>query len=263
MTTYLAQGSPDTNLNHEQLRNALERVFEKLGPRKSVLAVPPDFTRLDSRAGFITRAVHEHYGDRLKDVLPALGTHAPMSGEQLQEMYAGIPEHLIRVHNWRSDVVRVGNLSAEIVGEITHGAYAQPWPAELNRLVCEGGHDLIFSIGQVVPHEVAGMANHAKNLFIGTGGPGSINQSHFVGAVCGMEKAMGRDDTPVRRLLDLALVRFAEKLPIVFILTVVGRASDGEPSDPSGLVTRGLYVGTGTDCFALAAKLSRELNVQE
>ena len=33
-----------------------------------------------------------------------------------------------------------------------------------------GGHDLVLSMGQVVPHEALGMANFTKNLFIGVAG---------------------------------------------------------------------------------------------
>jgi nickel-dependent lactate racemase len=78
--------------------------------------------------------------------------------------------------------------------------------------------------------------------------------------VYGMEKMMGRADTPVRRLLGAALERFCADLPIVFVLTVVGRARHDEPGDSRGLVTRGLYIGKGTDCFEMAARLSAEVN---
>ena len=74
----------------------------------------------------------------------------------------------------------------------TEGIYREPWPAQLNRLVWQGGHDLILSIGQVVPHEVIGMANYNKNIFVGTGGAEGINESHFIGAAYGMERMMGR-----------------------------------------------------------------------
>ena len=69
-------------------------------------------------------------------------------------------------------------------------------------------YDLIISIGQVVPHEVVGMANHAKNLFVGCGGSQMINASHMVGAVYGMERMMGRDNTPVRKIFDYGLENF-------------------------------------------------------
>ena len=97
-----------------------------------------------------------------------------------------------------------------------------PWPAQVNKLLAKGGFDLILSIGQVVPHEVVGMANYNKNIFVGTGGIEGINKSHFVGAVYGMERMMGRTDTPVRKLFNYASKKFANQLPIVYVLTVVG-----------------------------------------
>ncbi len=63
---------------------------------------------------------------------------------------------------------------------------------------CRRWHDLIFSMGQVVPHEVIGMANYNKNIFVGTGGSAGFHESHFLSAVYGMERIMGRGDTPLR-----------------------------------------------------------------
>ena len=113
--------------------------------------------------------------------MPALGTHVPMTPAQLDRMYPGLPHSLIREHRWREDVVTVGEVSEEFVRNVTDGVWERPWPAQMNKLIWEGGHDLIVSIGQVVPHEVIGMANYNKNLFVGTGGAAGINESHFIG----------------------------------------------------------------------------------
>jgi nickel-dependent lactate racemase len=260
MPTYVAIGSPTTALSDEELRAELTGAFAKLGAKRTVLAVPPDFTRFNSRAGILTRITYDHYGQALTDVLPALGTHVPMPDWQIAKMYPGVPRALFRDHDWRNDVATVGELPAEFVSAASDGVYAKPWPAQLNKLIWQGGHDLILSIGQVVPHEVTGMANHAKNLFVGCGGKAGIDESHFIGAAYGMERMMGRADTPTRRLLDEALARFCGHLHIVFVLTVVGPARPGEAADANGLVTRGLFVGEGPECFRLAAKLSVEVN---
>jgi nickel-dependent lactate racemase len=184
-----------------------------------------------------------------------------MTPGQIAAMFPGVPPGRFRAHRWREDVVTVGTIPADEVYRFTEGIYRKPWRAQLNRLIACGGHDLILSVGQVVPHEVTGMANHAKNLFVGCGGAEGINESHYLGAVYGMERIMGRADTPPRRLLDAALERFCADLPIVFALTVVGRAHPGEPADEHGLVTRGLFVGTGRDCFQKASQLSQQVNL--
>jgi nickel-dependent lactate racemase len=254
MALYFAQGSADCDLTPDELKSALESAFRKLGPRSRVLALPPDFTRANSMAGPITCLAHEHFGPRLVDVMPALGTHVPMTDEQLDRMFPGLPKGLIRAHDWRRDVVTIGEVPAEFVARATEGIYAKPWPAQLNRLVWEGGHDLILSIGQVVPHEVIGMANYNKNLFVGTGGAAGINESHFIGAAYGMERMMGRADTPLRRILNYAQDHFCRHLPLVFILTVIG------PRDDGSLALRGLFVGDDVECFQRAAELSVQVN---
>ncbi len=251
---YVSQGSPDTILSDQDLDRLLRNALDKLGPRKKVLAVPPDFTRLNSKAGPLTCSAYDYYGKAMTDVMPALGTHVPMPEWQLDRMYPSIPKDLIREHDWRNDVVTVGEVPAEFVSEATEGIYTKAWPAQMNKLLWEGGHDLILSIGQVVPHEVIGMANYTKNIFVGTGGVKGINESHFIGAAFGMERMMGRADTPLRRILNEAADRFCQHLPIVYVLTVVG------PDGNGGLATRGLYVGDSHDVFDEAAALSLEVN---
>jgi nickel-dependent lactate racemase len=252
---YYSRGSVSDSLTSEDLRQGLLEALEALGPRHKVLAIPPDFTRFHSRAGELTRYAWEHYGEAMTDVMPALGTHTAMTGEQIDEMFA-MPQELFRVHDWRNGVTTLGEISGEMVEELSEGAVSYPWPAQVADLVAEGGHDLILSIGQVVPHEVIGMANYTKNIFVGTGGAEGINKSHFLGAAYGMERIMGRVDTPVREVMNIAADEFLQAFPIVYVQTVVGRADDG------GLAVRGLYIGDDIECFERASALSLEVNFE-
>ena len=251
---FFQSGSETTNLSVSDLKAAISSALLKLGDRKKVLVVPPDFTRFHSQAGDLTTIIYNYYNEKLTDILPALGTHAPMSEKELDEMFKGVPKSLFRVHNWRQDVVTIGTVPGSYVSEITDGALDYDWPAQLNKLVYSGGHDLILSVGQVVPHEVIGMANYNKNLLVGTGGPEGINKSHFVGAVYGMERIMGKASNPVRSLLNRAASEFMKHLPIVYIQTVIGRDESGK------LVIRGLYIGNDEEVFKLAAELSIKVN---
>ena len=235
------------------LFEALDKL-EKLKPRKKVLAVPPDFTRFHSMAGALTDMAYEYYGDRLTDVLPALGTHKPMSESELATMYPKTPKNLFRVHDWRNDIVTLGEVPSDFICKVSEGKVDYTWPAQVNVLLRDGGHDLILSIGQVVPHEVVGMANGSKNIFVGTGGVMGIHRSHFLGAVYGMERMMGRVDTPVRKVLNYASEHFAKNLPIVYVQTVVNKNEKGE------LAMRGLYIGDDNECFDKAAELSLKCN---
>ncbi|OAV68964.1 hypothetical protein Barb6XT_00710 [Bacteroidales bacterium Barb6XT] len=250
---YYGKGSEGYAFSHDELRQAVFDTLDKLGKREKVLVIPPDFTRFFSRAGEITRYVYEYYGSAVTDILPALGTHFAMEAEEIERMYPGVPTELFRVHDWRKDVVTVGTVPAEYIKEVSGGAVDYAWPAQVNRLLAEGGFDLILSLGQVVPHEVLGMANYNKNIFVGTGGAEGINKSHFIGAAYGMEKVMGRAINPVRLVLNYASDRFTNHLPIVYVQTVVSKGADG-------LQLRGLYIGDDMGCFEQAAALSLKVN---
>ena len=252
---FYENGSIDIELTSEDLKKGLFEALEKMGKRYKVLAIPPDYTRLPSRAGELTEYAWQFYGDALTDVLPALGTHSPMTAHQIDHMFGSMPASLIREHDWRNDVVTIGYVPAEFVKEVSGGAVDFPWPAQVNKVLLEGNFDLILSIGQVVPHEVVGMANYNKNIFVGTGGVEGINKSHFVGAAYGMERMMGHADTPVRRIFNYASDHFTQNLPIVYVQTVVGLdKSDGK------IKCRGMFIGDDYEVFDKAAKLALKVN---
>jgi nickel-dependent lactate racemase len=260
MSLYLATGGPDVTLDSAQLNALLTETLAQLGARSnepnSVLVLPPDLTRAHSRAGELTRYVWQYYGDKLKAILPALGTHAPMSPAQLSDMFGETPLDLFRVHNWRTDIETMGEVPAEYIREQSEGKLNYAWPAQVNKLISRGGFDLILSIGQVVPHEVIGMANYNKNVLVGTGGREGINRSHYLGAVYGMERILGRAINPVRNVLNYASDHFLNHLPIVYVLTVVRRAESGE------LAVCGLFIGDDVECFHKAAELSLKVNFE-
>jgi nickel-dependent lactate racemase len=222
MSLYCSIGNVEADLSPEQLRELLTESLAQLGERSRVLAVPPDQSREHSRAGKLTSYAWSYYGDRLKAVLPALGTHTAMRPDQIARMFPDVPLELFRVHNWRSDIETLGEVPAEFIRDQSEGKLSYAWPAQVNKLIAQGGFDLILSIGQVVPHEVIGMANFNKNILVGTGGREGINRSHYLGAVYGMERIMGRAQNPVRNVLNYASDHFLRHLPIVYVLTVVG-----------------------------------------
>lgn len=246
----------DNGLSIEEIKAAL---IEALEGRKlnKVLLVPPDFTRFHSNAGLISNFCYTYLTAKgvEVDVLPALGTHVPVSESQWKTMFGEIPYDRMIVHNWRTDVVKLGDIPADVVSEISEGLWKTSLAVEINKLVMDPKYDLVISPGQVVPHEVIGMANHAKNLFVGVGGSEMINCSHMIGAVCGMEKAMGRDHSPVRRLFDYAMEHFIYgKRPILFALTVT--------TAPGGNIrTHGLFIGEGRECLTEAVKLAQQKNI--
>jgi nickel-dependent lactate racemase len=250
---YYSRGSEHDNLNADNLKHGLYAALERLGRRQKVLALPPDITRLHSRAGELTRYAWQYYGKSMTDVLPALGTHFAMTEPEIQKMFGEVPIDLFRVHDWRNGFATLGDVPASYIREVSEGKLDWSWPAQVSKLIAEGGHDLVLSFGQVVPHEVIGMASYNKNIFVGTGGSEGINKSHFLGACYGMERIMGRADTPVRKVLNYASDHFAKHLPFVHVLTVVGATQ-------AGPVTRGLFVGDDIECFHRACELALKVN---
>lgn len=243
-----------TGLSKDEILQALKKSLEgrKL---KKVLLIPPDFTRFHSNAGLITNLYYHLLKEAAEvDILPALGTHSPMTEEECLEMYKDIPYDKFIVHNWREDIVAVGEVPATYVNEITEGLWNEGVTCEVNRLIMDESYDLILSIGQVVPHEVIGMANHSKNVFVGCGGKTTINQSHMIGAVFGMERMMGKDHTPVRKVLDYALTHFLSNRPIVFVLTVTTAPQET-------IQTHGLFIGNKRSVLEKAIALSQEKNI--
>ena len=245
----------EKGLSREEIREALIKSLDGRNLKK-VLIIPPDFTRFHSNAGFITNVYYHELTGRgaLVDIMPALGTHEPVSEPQWKAMFGDIPYKKMIVHDWRRDVISVGEVPGKYLSEITGGLWNDPVSVEVNRRLMDETYDLIISPGQVVPHEVIGMSNHAKNIFVGTGGSDMINKSHMIGAVYGMERMMGKGNTPVRKLFDYGMDHCLLERPILFVLTVT--------TAPGGNIrTHGIFIGEGRECLSEAVKLSQQKNI--
>ncbi|HOI85528.1 MAG TPA: lactate racemase domain-containing protein [Acholeplasmataceae bacterium] len=254
MTEIFLKSTHDDGLTALEIKDAIKRSLE--GKKiKKVLLVPPDFTRFYSNAGLITNTYYHLLKDVAHvDILPALGTHEAMTKDECEEMFGDIPFDRFIYHNWREDVVSIGVIPKEFLIDISEGLWETPINVEINKHIMDQTYDLIISIGQIVPHEVVGIANHSKNLFVGCGGKQIINQSHMLGAVYGMERMMGKDHTPVRKVLDYAMTHFLNKRPVLFVLTVT--------TAPGGVTkTHGLFISESRKGFELGIELAQEKNL--
>ncbi|MBE6688531.1 MAG: DUF2088 domain-containing protein [Ruminococcaceae bacterium] len=256
MTNVIKLANTSAGISDPELYAALDASlgsnYQKL---KKVLILPPDFTRFHSCAGKITK----YYYDKLKDIceidiLPALGTHVAMTREECKEMFGDIPYEKFIVHDWRNDVVKVGEVPAEYVTEVSEGLVTNAIDVEVNKLLMDPSYDLILSIGQVVPHEVVGMANRNKNIFVGCGGSQMINNSHMLGAFYGMERIMGKDHSPVRKVFDYAEEHFLMQIPLKYVLTVTTQ-------DAGVISMHGLFIGRERVYFEKAVRLAQEKNL--
>ena len=253
-----AEGGPRHIISRERLQELLLlHIKSWQGRCKKVLLVPPDMTRSNSRAGEITQFLYASLkaGGSTVHVMPALGTHVPMNKHELVRMFGSeLDRRDVLDHDWRNDITYLGSLPSSRIKELSGGKLDYDINIAVNRHLLEGQYDQIVSIGQIVPHEVIGMANYTKNILIGVGGGDTIHKSHFLGAVHGMERIMGRIDSPVRTVIDEGFQKFLGHLPISFILTVIGREQDD-------LVMRGIYGGNERSCYVQAAKLSQQVNL--
>ena len=245
----------DTPLSESEWKNTLGTWIRQVQPGEKILILPPDITRCYSYAGKITAYLYEKLSETCRiRIMPAVGTHRQMTRKEQEEFFGPIPENSFLCHDWRNDTEDICVVPEDKVSEITGGKYKKAITAELNRHLLSGEFDRIVSVGQVVPHEVVGMANYTKNLLVGVGGRDMINQSHMISAICGIETIMGRENTPVRRLFDYVQKNFLDQLKITFMLTVTR-----EKHQDSDLY--GLYIGEERETFSAACRLAEKKNI--
>ncbi len=224
---------------------------------KKVLILPPDYTRMYSGAGKITNMYYNLLKDTcVVDIMPALGTHRPVTRDE-SEVFFGkdIPYEKLIVHNWREDVVKIGEVPGDFVKTVSEGLIDTKIDVEVNKRLLDDSYDLIISIGQVVPHEVVGMANYSKNIFVGCGGSSMISASHMLGAFYGLERIMGKDFSPVRKVFDYAEENFIKDIPLMYVLTVTTTNEKDET------LIHGIYIGRKRELFEMSVTKSREMNM--
>ena len=248
--------SSTKNLSKDDIETAIDKLLQQYDNLRKILIIPPDFTRCFSKAGDITQIIYKKLSTNVKiDIMPALGTHAMINDEERIKMYGDIPKANFLHHKWQSDTIKIGEVPKDFVAKISNNLFNDTIDVEVNKYFWEDDYDLILSIGQVVPHEVVGMANYSKNIFVGIGGRQMINKSHMLGAICGIEKALGNDHAPARQVFDYAQKHYLKNKPLVYILTVTTTNKD----DTINL--NGLYIGTSRQAYEQAVQLSQKLNI--
>jgi carbohydrate kinase (thermoresistant glucokinase family) len=258
-------GGSDAALASDDLDNIADALTGSVidADATRVLLVPPDQTRAPARAGELTWRLEQRLNQRGCEVaiLPALGTHWKMDDEDARRLFGGHRDARgLLVHDWRHDVAELGRLRADEVAAISGGLLDSEVVVEVASSLLEDW-DVVVSLGQVAPHEVAGLAGYTKNLVVGLGGPSFIGASHLLGALVGIETIMGEAANPVRDLIDTAFDRMvAPRLEVLFVLTVV-------EDSPHGETLRGVLSGwggtgrSGAAAFREAATLSRRRNI--
>ena len=256
MSYVIKEAAGPEGISDAEIREMLRERLKQAKKLDKILILPPDISRFYSYAGQITKMLCELLPNAHIDIMPALGTHIAMTDEEMDKMFPGIPHDRFIRHDWRNDVVHIGDVPADFVKRVSGGLLDDfPIRVEINKRLLDKSYDLILSVGQVVPHEVVGMANYNKNIFVGCGGSGLINGSHFLGAVYGMENMMGRDNTPVHQVFDYAEEHFCKDLPLCYVLTVIGQNEAG------GNKVCSLAVGRDRKMFSDSIRVSQKNNL--
>ena len=254
--------SQEEYLQQEELEAYLDRLAAEIieSGVTNLLLIPPDYTRKSSALGPLTETLYFKLAEQIAEIkiLPASGTHDPMDSECLKSVFGEIPIANFLGHNWRTETVKVGEIPAAKMKEFSEGELTEAVPLEINKHLFDDKYDLIISLGQVIPHEVVGMANYTKNIVVGCGGDQIINKSHFLGALAGMEKIMGKDHSPVRKLYDYCQQEFLDQLPLIYLMTVNSAVSDPQ----TGLTEiKGIFTGSSRESFEKAVALSQQENI--
>ena len=248
--------SDENGISEETIISSLKKSLENR-TIQNVLLVPPDYTRMNSKAGFITNQYYHILKERgcHVEIMPALGSHMPMTEAEYREMFGtDIPLETFVVHNCKKDCKLLGCIESSFVEKVTAGQFSIEIPIELNRIFFEKQYDLIISIGQVVPHEELGFSNYSKNFFIGCGGYHTISETHLMGAIYGMERIMATEKNPLRHILDLAYERYLTEFPILFVMTVTTAINEN-------VHVHGIFIGEKRDSFEAAVEMSKKVNV--
>jgi nickel-dependent lactate racemase len=279
----IGAGQTDNPLSEPQIREVIARAAAQLGSAsKRVLAVIPDHTRTCPLPQ-VMRLLHQELRPRVGrlDALVALGTHPPMSEEQIDRLLGVEPGRRgeafgdMRVFNHRWDdeagLVKLGSLKAEQIREITAGQFEMDVDVKINKLVLD--YDMLLVVGPVFPHEVAGFSGGSKYFFPGISGPELLNFFHWLGAVITSPRIIGVKDTPVRATIEAA----ADMVPRqkFALCMVVGQAEKGTGTAKSacggaepvpvfattGEALAGLYFGPVAEAWSAAADLSEKLHI--
>lgn len=249
MESIIVRETREKKLDKDYIFSILQQSIQHKKDLKRVLIVPPDNTRGYSMGNVITNMFYDMLSSFCHvDILPALGTHMPMTKKEITDFFGDkIPQDRFIEHNWRESTVQIGEVPLSVVNEISGGAFKMPIEVEINSHIVNGSYDLIISPGQVVPHELTGIANYSKNFLVGCGGYNLISKTHVMGPLCNVEYMVGEIDNPVRKVFDYAQEHFLNKLPIMYVMCVNHFFQDS-------LEMKGLYIGDKREVFEAAAK---------
>jgi len=254
----LERQAKDRCITDEQARQAIAEFFAQNDcSGKRILLLIPDNTR-SGPVGEIFKIMYDHLGPKAKavDCLVALGTHQPMSEEQIcsrlamtaderRGKYASVK---FFNHEWDKPEIftSIGRISADEIEQISGGLFREEVDIAINKLIFD--YDEFFILGPVFPHEVVGFSGGHKYIFPGIAGDEIINFFHWLGAVITNPVINGNKWTPTRKVVEKAASFL--KMPHQLFAIV---ALENE--------LKGIFIGDCVEAWEKAADLSNEVHI--
>ena len=247
-------------LTEYEIRNTLN-VIERRFTNQSILVLIPDHTRSLPLPFLFRSLVDILHGTKQLDFMIALGTHPPLSEENINKLVGISAEERSTIfkhigllnHEWNrpSALTSLGVMEQDQIKQIAGKNWHSSLPNEVNIRINKAAleYDHIIILGPTFPHEVVGFSGGAKYLFPGISGADMINATHWLGALAGVVGTIGIKDTPVRSMIHAAAERL--KTPVTLIALVV-----------EGHELSGLFVGDHLSAWGEAADLSAQRHIR-
>ncbi len=224
---------------------------------KRVLLVIPDNTR-SGPIGEVFQMIYEQIGGKAAalDCLVALGTHQPMTDEQIcqrlcitmqqrNEKYKAVK---FFNHRWdkKETFTSLGSISADDIEEISGGLFREEVDVSINKMIFD--YDEFFILGPVFPHEVVGFSGGHKYVFPGIAAAGIINFFHWLGAVVTNPMINGNKWTATRRVVEKAASMITMPRKLFAIVAVEDKL-------------KGIFIGDVMEAWERAADLSNDVHI--
>lgn len=249
----------DGSVSNEQAREVVAEFFAKNDyTGKRILLIIPDNTR-SGPIGDIFKIIFEILCPKAKalDCLVALGTHQPMTEQQIcnrlsmskEERKGKYKSVKFFNHEWEKPetFTSIGRISADQIEEISGGLFSEEVDVSINKLIFD--YDEFFILGPVFPHEVVGFSGGHKYIFPGIAGDEIIHFFHWLGAVVTNPLVNGNKLTPTRKVVEKAasLIKVPRKLFAIVAL-----------EDK----LKGIFIGDVYPTWEKAADLSEKVHIK-
>ena len=254
------KGSPDDVLTREDVIKIIaEGTPKKFYAGKRVLVLTPDATRT-CPLPMMVAAVQEVIAPETAklDYMVALGSHHPMSQEQIMNLYGVSPvdrkttfsDASFLNHEWKKPetFAKLGTFTEAEIAETTDGLFKESVVVDINKAIYD--YDGIIILGPVFPHEVVGFSGGNKYFFPGISGGEFLQFFHWLSGVITTPKVIGIKDTPTRALVEAA----AKMITVPTHTYAMVVKSKNELS--------GLYAGPVPDAWSQAADLSAKVHIR-